>query len=71
MLVSVTIAENDSSVGKTIDEVEYPRDAAKIIAIYDGEKLCDPAEIDRLRPNYEIIALVRRDVVENFIEAFR
>jgi len=71
VLVSVTIAENDSSVGKTIDEVEYPRDAVKIIAVYDGEKLRDPAEIDRLRPNYEIIALVRRDIVENFIEAFR
>ncbi len=70
VLVSVTIAETDSSVGKTLDELELPRES-RVLAIFDGENLLDPLEVDRLHPNYVVIALVRRDLVQEFIQAFR
>ncbi len=70
-LVSISIAEADSSVGKRLDEIPYPKEGVKIISVFDGEKLLDPDEVAVIRPNYEIIALVRKDKLEEFKQAFR
>jgi len=69
-LVSITLAENDTSIGKTLDDLKLPL-ASKVIAVFDGEKFLDPEEVRELRPGYEVIALVRNDIVEEFIRAFR
>ncbi len=70
-LVSITISETDSSAGKTLDEIPYPRDRAKVLAVFDGTGLRDPSEIARLEPGYQVIALVREDAVDEFMAAFR
>ncbi|NPA05349.1 MAG: NAD(P)-binding domain-containing protein [Crenarchaeota archaeon] len=71
VLVSLTITENDSCVGRPLDEIPYPRDRAKILAVFTGDRFADPMEVEALRPNYEVIALVRKDSIEDFIQAFR
>ncbi len=70
VLVAVSIAETDSSVGKSLEELNLPRES-RVLAVFDGEEFLDPLEVDKLHPNYVIIALVRRDVVQEFIQAFR
>ncbi len=70
-LVSITISEGDEAAGKPLDEVNIPRDKARILAIFDGNTIKDPGEVTRLEPGYQVIALVRRDWLEEFIEAFR
>jgi len=69
-LVSLTLTENDACIGKSLDELKIPL-AAKVIAIFDGEKFLEPNEIKELRPGYEIIGLVRNDIAEEFVKAFR
>ncbi len=71
VLVALTITEMDRSYGKPLREIAYPGDAGKIIAVYDGEKFLDPEEIVELHAGYEVIALVRKDKLDSFIEAFR
>jgi len=70
-LVTVTIAEGSSVEGQLLDEVKYPKHAAKILAVYDGQEFHDPGELIRLEPGYQVIALVREDAIEEFLEAFR
>jgi len=70
-LVTVTITEGSSVEGRMLDEVRYPREGVKILAIFDGKNFHDSGELIRLEPGYQIIALVREDVVEEFLEAFR
>ncbi len=70
-LVSVTISEGDSAAGKTLDEIPYPRDRARVLAVFDGQALLDPSEVVRLEPGYQVIALVRQDSLEEFLQAFR
>ncbi|AEM39794.1 TrkA-N domain protein [Pyrolobus fumarii 1A] len=70
VLVSLSISETDTSVGKSLDELDLPRES-RILAVFDGENMLDPMEVERLHPNYVVIALVRRDVVQEFIQAFR
>jgi len=70
-LVTITIAEGSSVEGQLLDEVKYPRHGVKILAVFDGEEFHDPGEILRLEAGYQIIALVRDDIVEEFLEAFR
>ncbi|MET1101235.1 MAG: TrkA family potassium uptake protein [Pyrodictiaceae archaeon] len=70
-IVSFTISEQDYAFRKTLDEINYPRNAAKILAIFDGEEFRDPEEIGLLEKGYEVIALVREDMIEDFIKAFR
>lgn len=69
-LVSLTLTENDASIGKSLKDLKIPL-ASKILAIFDGEKFLDPEEVTELRPGYEVIALVRNDLAEEFIRAFR
>jgi len=69
-LVSLTLTENDYSIGKYLSSIKLPKEC-KIIAIFDGEKFLDPKEVSDLRPGYEIIALVRKDKIEEFTHAFR
>ncbi len=71
VLVSLTISELDKSNAKSIDDIDYPKEHAKIIAVFDGKNVLDPDEVTVLKAGYEIIALVRRDKVEEFISAFR
>ncbi len=70
VLVSVAISETDSSVGKSLEELDLPRNS-RILAVFDGENLLDPTEVRQLQPNFVVIALVRRDLVQEFIQAFR
>ncbi len=70
-LVSITISETDTAAGKPLDEIDYPRDRAKILAVFDGSTFLDPSEVIRLEPGYQVIALVRADAVEEFMNAFR
>ncbi len=70
-LVSITISEGDSSAGKTLDEIDYPRDKARILAIFNGESIVDPSEVTRLEPGYQVIALVQQDAIDRFLQAFR
>ena len=69
-LVTVTVNEGSNAEGKLLDEIELPN-GVKILAIFDGEKFYDPGELVRLEPGYQVIALVREDVIEEFLEAFR
>lgn len=71
MLAAVTITENDSSVGRSLGEITYSSEGIKVLAVFDGEKLVEPIETLELAPNYVIIALVRRDKLEEFEKAFR
>jgi len=70
-LVAITIAEGSSVEGQLLDEVKYPRQGVKILAVYDGENFHDPGELIRLEAGYQVIALVRDDLLEEFLEAFR
>jgi trk system potassium uptake protein TrkA len=70
-LVSITISEGDTAAGKPLEEIQYPRDKARIIAVFDGRALLDPSEVARLEPGYQVIALVRQDSIEEFLQAFR
>jgi len=70
-LITLTINEGSSIEGRLLDEVNYPKNAAKILAVFDGESFHDPGEIIRLRAGYQIIALVREDKLDDFIKAFR
>ncbi len=70
VLISFAISETDSSVGRSLRELKVPHES-RILAIFDGEELLDPVEVDRLHPNYIIIALVRQDKIQEFIQAFR
>jgi len=70
VLISFTLSDTDSSVGRSLQEIRLPRES-RILAIFDGEEMRDPVEVDRLHPNYVIIALVRQDKIEEFIQAFR
>jgi trk system potassium uptake protein TrkA len=69
-LVTITIPEGSSVEGQLLDEIKYPRHAAKILAVFDGETFHDPSLV-RLEAGYQIIALVRDDAIEEFLEAFR
>ncbi len=71
VLASVTITENDSSVGKTLSEILYPTEGVKLLAVFDGEKLVEPVDNMELSPNNIVIALVRRDKLDEFEKAFR
>lgn len=71
VIVSATITEADSSVGKRLDEIPLPKTGVKVLAVFDGEKFLDPEEAGELRRNHQVIALVRRDLVEEFLEALR
>ncbi len=70
-LISLTITEQDKAYRKSIGELNYPRDAAKILAVFDGTALRDPEEIEQLDRGHEIIALVREDRLEEFIKSIR
>ena len=70
-LVTVAIAEGSSVEGRLLEEIKYPKEGVRILAIFDGKNFHDPGEIIRLEPGYQIIALVREDVIEEFLEAFR
>jgi trk system potassium uptake protein TrkA len=70
-LVSITISEGSSVEGRLLEEIDYPREAARIISVFDGESFHDPGEIIRLRSGYQIIALVREDKLDEFIRAFK
>ncbi|ABM80760.1 potassium channel family protein [Hyperthermus butylicus] len=69
-LVTITIPEGSSVEGQMIDDIKYPRHGVKILAVFDGENFHDPSVV-RLEAGYQIIALVRDDVIEEFLEAFR
>ncbi len=71
VLASITITENDSSVGKMLSEIIYPSEGVKLLAVFDGEKLREPVANMELSPNNIVIALVRRDKLEDFEKAFR
>ncbi len=70
-LVAITINEGSSVEGRLLEEVNYPKDAVKILAVFDGENFYDPGEIIRLRAGYQVIALVREDKLDDFLKAFR
>ncbi len=70
-LVAITITEQDKAYRRSIAEIDYPRDAVKILAVFDGTSLRDPEEIEQLERGYEVIALVREDKLEDFIKSFR
>ncbi len=70
-LVTVTIAEGSNVEGKMLDEVRYPKEGVKLLAVFDGKTFHDPDEPIRLEPGYQIIALVREDIIEDFLESFR
>ncbi len=70
MLTSITITETDSSVGRTLGEIELP-EGIKILGVFDGENILEPTGNLELRPNIIVIALVRKDVLEEFERAFR
>lgn len=70
MLASITITETDASVGKTLGEIELD-EGIKILAIFDGENILEPVPTREIMPNMIIIALVRRDLLEDFERAFR
>lgn len=70
-LVAVTIAEGSNAEGQLLDEIKYPKHGAKILAVYDGQSFHDPGELIRLEAGYQIIALVRNDLIEEFLDAFR
>ena len=53
-----------------LDDIKFPRDGVKILAVFDGENFHDPSVV-RLEAGYQIIALVRDDVIEEFLEVFR
>ncbi|HIQ03395.1 MAG TPA: TrkA family potassium uptake protein [Desulfurococcales archaeon] len=69
-LVSLTLTENDYCIGKHLSNIKLPKEC-KIIAVFDGERFLDPKEVTDLRPGYEIVALVRKDKIEEFKQAFR
>ena len=71
VLISLTISELDKSNARSINDIDYPKDYAKVIAVFDGKNVLDPDEVTVLKAGYEVIALVRRDKVEEFISAFR
>ncbi len=71
ILASITITESDSSLGKRLEEVQFPREGVRIIAIFDGKELKDPDEIGELQSGYHVVALVRKDKLEEFVESFR
>ncbi len=70
-LVAITLTEASSAVGRRIEEIDYDRRRARILAVFDGTNFLDPDEAAQLQPNHEIIALVRRDYIEEFMQAFR
>jgi trk system potassium uptake protein TrkA len=71
VLASITITESDSSLGKRLSEIPFPREGVRIIAIFDGEELRDPDEVSELQRGYHVVALVRNDKLEEFLESFR
>ncbi len=71
VIASITLTESDSSVGKRLSEISLPGDGVKLLTVFDEEGFKDPEEIGELRPGMQIIALVRRDLVEKFVEVFR
>ncbi len=70
-LVTIAINEGSSIEGRLLEEVNYPKDAVKILAVFDGENFHDPGEVIRLRAGYQVIALVREDKLDEFLKAFR
>jgi len=70
-LVAITITEGSTVEGRLLEEIKYPRQGTKILAIFDGKEFHDPGEIIRLEPGYQVIALVRETLIEEFLEAFR
>lgn len=70
-LVTITVTEGSSVEGQLLEEIKYPREGVKILAIYDGEQFLDPAEVVRLQAGYQVIALVREDLIDEFLESFR
>ena len=71
VLVTVTITEVDSSVGKRIDQLPLPETGVYVLAVFDGERFLDPEEVGELRQNHQVIALIRKDLVDDFLKAFR
>ena len=69
-LVSLVIKEGDSSVGKRLGEIEVP-EQAKIIAIYDVEKIIEPIPQIEIKPGLHIIALVHKEAVDELLRNFR
>jgi len=69
-LASITLSENDSSIGKRLSDIKLPPEV-KVLAVFDGTEMLNPNETAELKPGYEIIALVRNDRVKEFIEAFK
>jgi trk system potassium uptake protein TrkA len=70
-LVTITITETDSSVGKPLSAVDLPEEGVKLLAVIGDEGFMDPEEMSDLRPGMQIIGLVRKDMIERFVEAFR
>ncbi len=70
-LVTITIAEGSSAEGQLLDDIKYPKHGVKILAVFDGKEFHDPGELIRLEAGHQIIALVRDDLIEEFLEAFR
>ncbi len=70
-LVTITIAEGSDAEGHLLDDVKYPREGVKILTVFDGKKFHDPGEVIRLEAGHQIIAIVRDDLIEEFLEAFR
>lgn len=71
VLVTVTITEVDSSVGKRIDQLPLPETGVYVLAVFDGERFLDPEEVGELKQNHQVIALIRKDLVDEFLKAFR
>uniref|UniRef100_A0A7J3ZKP2 TrkA family potassium uptake protein n=1 Tax=Fervidicoccus fontis TaxID=683846 RepID=A0A7J3ZKP2_9CREN len=70
VLASITISETDSSVGKTLGELSVP-EGVRLLAVFDGENFLEPSGGLEIAPNSIIIALVRRDMLEEFERVFR
>lgn len=69
-IVSLTVREGDSSLGKRLSEIKLPSQA-KVLAIYDGEKIVEPFPQIELAVGIHIIALVHKEVIDDFLKAFR
>ncbi|MET1128085.1 MAG: TrkA family potassium uptake protein [Thermoproteota archaeon] len=69
-LVAVTVEEGSRAEGMLLEELDYPRQGVKILAVFDGERFRDPGEVIRLEAGHQIIALVRKDVIDSFLETF-
>ncbi|MEM4475220.1 MAG: TrkA family potassium uptake protein [Fervidicoccaceae archaeon] len=69
-LLSLTIGTTDSSVGKTLGELELPEGSAILAIVKDNEVLA-PSDSIELSPGTIVVALVRSEKSEDFERVFR